>query len=193
MTSEQYFKPAIEDFFEGAVYYTVARNVVASEYGDYVYMPAQCSIVRDARLLAHLVKDITGGNVYMKYLDGEQIEAFGFDRINTPPWSYSMAMNAPEIEWFCKGQWIISFNNKFRNMGIYQYDAKNFGQYLNFSGEIRDINRFKMIVDWIIVSYERRVAEEAKLQQNQLLYGNENKKKESGSDTLQIGSPGQET
>lgn len=178
MTDLQYFKPTFDDFYEGAVYYEKLPH------GQHTFIK-RYSVLAWSDVLINKSLEIRE-TVYMKYLDGDQIEAFGFIRINIPPWGYGIAISNPEIQWFNKGQWFISFSPKYRNIGIFQFDAVRHGQYLNFSGEIRDINRFKLIVDWIIISFERRAAEEVVLQQNQLTYGN-NKKKEDGSDSLQIG------
>lgn len=190
MSDEQYFKPNLADFYDGCIFYLKVPDIdKISVNKKWVYATQR---FHATRLAFNLVVKQHGNSyelnddVYMKYLDGEQIEAFGFDRINMPPWGYNMAIGAPDIEWFSSknGEWFLCFTTKYRNLGILQYDPKTYCQSLTFSGEVRDINRFKLVIEWCIVAEERRKMEE---QQNQIQYAKDTQR----PDSLQIGFKGE--
>jgi len=154
MHDELYFKPEVSDFWDGAKFVMVTHGQdLQLPQKDWIVLNLTYSVGSTDPFVVDRSRNsiMIGPYVYMKYLTSEDIDLFGFERINTPPWSYSTSMNTPYISWFIKGIWVISFAEKTRMMGIFQYSDTHRMQALHLSCCCRDINKFTLLVKAVMV------------------------------------------
>lgn len=88
----------------------------------------------------------------MKYLDGDDIESYGFFRLQSAPFDYRMTGNV-KLQWFQRDQYVLSFAPETRMLGIYVYTDDNYGIY--FSGVCRDVNRFRLLISMVTQKEEK--------------------------------------
>lgn len=147
MNTDKYFKPSFRDLYEG---FEFEAPVVDRENG---HATDRTITIRFSfnRISAIMNYDTRAGfsipdNWIVPYLTGVKIEAEGFIKLITPPFYYQQTSDV-ELQWFQKDQWVISFAESTRMLGIYVYTPQRHGIY--FSGVCRDINRFRLLFEMV--------------------------------------------
>jgi hypothetical protein len=145
-TEDKYFKPAMTDLVFGCEIYIKHANddnrMVVLTYGPGAVNAMDYTKTTEGTVTYH-VPDFW----FMRYLTADIIESIGFNRLPHAPFQHSSQADM-EVHWFQNEQWVVSFVNETRMLGIFVYTLE--GRYgLYFSGVCRDINRFKLLFEMV--------------------------------------------
>lgn len=128
----KYFTPVLSDFYDGYEF------CMFDSKGNAIFR----SFTVD--MFAHLREMLRKRLAAVPYLTANLIQREGLQRLDTAPIQVRTFAQTPELVWFTKNEYVMSFAESTCMLGVYV--ILNGNAALRMSVRCRDINRFRMLI-----------------------------------------------